>query len=199
MILSSQNSCWNDFRVGVSDCWNYFRVWEVYVGKMISRGGYQTTPKSVKKWYQGGWGDMKHIRSPAFNLDIMATLNRQGIEQPSFSPLRIHCEDVECCFFFTIHISKFRVNQTMAMIQCALRGHKLWSIWSRHVLIPWNMNSKNALLADVFDQPHHRRTTVGLISGDIMTSMMLAVARYVGRRSSVSIPKKHQKTVAKVR
>ena len=39
MILRSQNSCWNDFEVGVSDCWNYFRVWEVYVGKMSSTGG----------------------------------------------------------------------------------------------------------------------------------------------------------------
>ena len=55
--------------------------------------------KIVSKMISRGWGDMKDIRSPAFNLDIMATLNRQGIEQPSFSPLRIHCEDVECCFF----------------------------------------------------------------------------------------------------
>ena len=39
MILKVQNSCWNDFRVGVSDCWNDSRVWSVYVGKMSSRGG----------------------------------------------------------------------------------------------------------------------------------------------------------------
>ena len=46
MILRSQNSCWNDFRVGVNECWNDFRVWEVYVGKMISRG-VEFNPQSV--------------------------------------------------------------------------------------------------------------------------------------------------------
>ena len=46
MILRSQNCCWNDFRVGVSDCWNDFRVWEVYVGKMSSRGGQARPPQN---------------------------------------------------------------------------------------------------------------------------------------------------------
>ena len=91
------------------------------ISKMISRGGGVQPPEC--------WGDMKHIRSLTFQPWHWPTLetprNRAAIIFTFADPLW----GCWVLFFFTIHISKFRVNQTMAMIQCALWGHKLWSIW----------------------------------------------------------------------